>query len=130
MIVLDASAALDLLLGTTPAAAGALDRVLADSLHAPELIDLEIASALRRFVQMGELTPEQARARLDAHASIRIERYRHAPLLPRIWQLRDQLTAYDASYVALAEALGCSLLTSDAALARARGHGARVELLA
>jgi predicted nucleic acid-binding protein len=130
MIVLDASAMIEVLLRT---AAGALlsERLLAMplSLHTPHLMDVEVAQVLRRFVSRGELDPERARQALANLAAFPVERHAHDLLLPRIWALRQNLTAYDASYVSLAEALGAKLLTRDARLLRASGHTAHVEVI-
>ncbi|MGV8042065.1 MAG: type II toxin-antitoxin system VapC family toxin [Thermoanaerobaculaceae bacterium] len=130
MIVVDASAVLELLLGTAIAprvTARLLDQ--AESLHAPHLLDIEVAQVLRRFAAAGELTATRGREALDDLDALPITRYPHNILLPRIWELRANLTAYDAAYVALAEALDAPLLTTDARLARAPGHRARVELM-
>lgn len=130
MIVVDASAVLELLLGTAIAprvTARLLDQ--AESLHAPHLLDIEVAQVLRRFAAAGELTATRGREALNDLDALPITRYPHDILLPRIWELRANLTAYDAAYVALAEALDAPLLTTDACLARAPGHRARVELM-
>jgi predicted nucleic acid-binding protein len=130
VIVLDASTMVEVLLHT---AAGALlsERLLSatSSLHAPHLMDVEVAQVLRRFVSRGELEPERARQALANLAVFPLERHSHDLLLARIWALRRNLTAYDAAYVALAEALGATLLTRDARLQRAPGHLARVEVV-
>ena len=130
MIVVDASALLEVLL-RTPAAGSVEARLFdaSDSLHAPHLLDLEVAQVLRRFVGAGEIDPEHGQASLDDLADLPLRRYPHDVLLPRIWDLRDNLTAYDAVYVALAEALDARLVTRDRRLARASGHRARVELV-
>jgi predicted nucleic acid-binding protein len=128
MIVLDASVVVDLLLGT-PSGKEIADRI-ADpdqTLHAPELLDLEVARVLRRYEAARTLSAERGRAALHDLLDLDVERYGHGPLLPRIWELRPNLTAYDAAYVALAEALGAVLLTRDARIAAAPGHRARVE---
>jgi len=128
MIVLDASVVVDLLLGT-PSGKEIADRI-ADpdqTLHAPELLDLEVAQVLRRYEAARTLSAERGRAALHDLLDLDVERYGHGPLLPRIWELRPNLTAYDAAYVALAEALGAVLLTRDARIAAAPGHRARVE---
>lgn len=129
MIVLDASAALEVLLRT--ARAPGLEARLftaGETLHAPHLIDLEIAQVLRRYAQVGDLPAARCAEALEDWHAFPLRRYPHAELLPRVWELRDTLTAYDAAYVALAEALDAPLLTTDAKLARAPGHAARVEL--
>lgn len=130
MIVLDASALVELLLGTKRGRSIA-DRI-ADpgaGLHAPHLADVEIAQVLRRYVREGDLEADSAAAALEDLRSLDIERHAHEPLLDRVWALRENLTAYDAVYVALAEALDTTLLTCDARLARAPGISRRVELV-
>lgn len=99
------------------------------SLHAPHLIDLEVSQALRRYVSSGVLEERRARLALDYLAELGLLRYPHDLFLPRIWALRENLTAYDAVYVALAEALPARLLTLDRRLARAPGIAAEVEVL-
>ena len=96
------------------------------SLHSTHLIDVEVASALRRFVATGTVSVERARQGLDVFMGLAITRHPPRVLLERIWALRSSLTAYDASYVALAEALNASLVTTDERLARAGGHRAIV----
>lgn len=129
MIVLDASAAVELLLNT-PAAPGIAMRAFAagETLHAPYLIDLEVAQVLRRWVAAGQLGRGRADEALEDLADLPLARYPHLMLLPRIWSLRANATAYDAAYLALAEGLGATLLTRDAALASVPGHRARVEV--
>lgn len=130
MIVIDASALLEMLL-RTDRADRLMERALAASerLHAPHLLEIEVAQALRRLVQRDEITNVRAEQALDDFAHLVIERHAHPSLLPRIWQLRDALSAYDGAYVALAEALPAPLLTCDAKLARAHGHRATIELI-
>lgn len=108
-----------------------MDRAFAatERLHAPHLIDIEVAQVLRRLLQRKEITDNRAEQAFEDGAQLVIERHPHPPLLARIWQLRDSLSAYDAAYVALAEALPAVLLTCDAKLARAHGHRARIELI-
>jgi len=130
VIVLDASASVALVL-SHPAAA-ALKRWLARpfmSLHAPHLIDVEVAQVLRRYWLSGDLTAAHAHERLQAHLDLPIVRYPHDVLMSRAWQLRANVTAYDAMYLALAEALDAPLITLDEKLATAPGHRARVELI-
>jgi predicted nucleic acid-binding protein len=130
MIVLDASALVELLLGTErgrSSAARIADAAL--GLHVPHLADVEIAQALRRYVREGDLDPTTAAAALENLRSLDVERHGHEPLLDRVWALRANLTAYDAVYVALAEALDSTLLTCDGRLARAPGVSKRVELV-
>lgn len=130
MIVLDASAAVEVLLQTAVGAPLA-GRLLApgESLHAPHLLDIEVTQVLRRFAARGELSDPRAREALRDLADLPVERYPHEILLPRVWALRENLTAYDAVYVALAEALGATLLTRDARILRAPGHQARIEVV-
>jgi predicted nucleic acid-binding protein len=130
MMVLDASAVLELLLRGASAGATA-ERVLrsAGSLHAPHLLDVEVAQVLRRYSRAGTLADGRAAEALVDLAALRIERHSHDWLLPRVWELRHNLTAYDAAYVTLAEALGCVLVTGDGRLARASGVRCRIELL-
>ncbi|MGH9121651.1 MAG: type II toxin-antitoxin system VapC family toxin [Acidimicrobiales bacterium] len=117
MIVVDASAALSALLNDGPAR-----RALAeDHLNAPHLIDSEVASGLRRRVAARQLGADTGWIALDSFRRLGMMRYPVFSLLDRIWELLDDLTAYDASYVALAELLDCNLLTADARLGRAPG---------
>ncbi|HEV8586034.1 MAG TPA: type II toxin-antitoxin system VapC family toxin [Methylomirabilota bacterium] len=130
MIVLDASAAVELLLVTAGSAA-VRERVsrIDETLHVPHLFDVEVVSALRRHRITGTLGHERAREALDDFLQLRAVRYPHQVLLPRIWELARTLTAYDAAYIALAEALRAPLVTFDGHLARTTGHRAQVELL-
>lgn len=130
MIVVDASAIIEVLL-ITPAALAVEERILSprESLHAPHLLDLEVAQVLRRYCASGDLDSERAQEALADLAILGIVRYPHDPSLPRIWELRHNVTAYDAAYVALAEELSAPLLTRDQRLATASGHGAVIELI-
>lgn len=130
MIVLDASAALAWLLRSGPAAASISRRIEGpgESLHAPHLFDVEVLHAVRRHALHGILSRARSEEVLEDLSDINISLYPHAPLAGRIWELRENLTAYDAAYVALAEALNAPLITQDARLARASGHRATVEL--
>ena len=130
MIVVDASAALEVVL-RTPAAAAVEARLFdpAETLHAPHLIDVEIAQVLRRYALTGLAEPARWNAALAALADFPMSRYPHDILLSRVWELRDNLTAYDAVYVALAEALDAPLLTRDRRLAAAAGHFAHIEVI-
>ncbi|MCM2258661.1 MAG: type II toxin-antitoxin system VapC family toxin [Vicinamibacteria bacterium] len=131
MIVLDASVLVELLLAT--AAGQKIAARVADpglSLHVPHLADVEVTQALRRYVREGALDAASAAAALDNLRALDLERHGHGELLERAWALRDNLTAYDAVYVALAEALECKLLTCDGRLARSPGQARRVELVA
>ncbi len=130
MIVLDASAMLELLL-RLPSAGAVEERIAgARTLHAPHLLDLEVAQVLRRFERSGELDAARGREALDDLSDFPLERYPHTPFLDRIWALRRNATAYDAAYLALAEALEAPLLTLDARMAGVPGHGAVVEVVA
>lgn len=117
MIVLDASAALSALLNDGPARG----TVAADQLHAPHLIDFEIANGLRRAVTAHRVEARSAWTALDTWRRLGVIRYAVHPLLDRIWALRENLSAYDAGYVALAESLNCTLITADAELSHAPG---------
>jgi predicted nucleic acid-binding protein len=130
LIVIDASALLEILL-RTGRADRLMDRALADSerLHAPHLLDIEIANVMRRLVQRKETTLLRAEQAFEDFAQFLIERHDHGPLIPRIWELRDAMSAYDGAYIALAEALDAPLLTCDGKLARAHGHRATVEMI-
>ena len=133
MLVVDASALVDLLLVRPDA--GEIERHVAAhsaELHAPQLLDIEVVSALRRVASSGEATASRAREALDDLLALPIERHSHGPLMPRVWQLRETMTAYDATYLALAEALSDrpgSLLTCDAGFARAIAAASDVEAL-
>ncbi len=130
MIVVDASALLELLLNT-PAAERVAVRVFApnETLHAPHLVDLEVAQVLRRYALSRALSGQRGEQALQDLSDLPLTRYPHEFLLARIWQLRHRVTAYDAAYLALAESLEAPLLTRDARLARASGHRAEVELI-
>jgi predicted nucleic acid-binding protein len=130
MIVVDASVVVELLMRTDQGR-HAKDRLFGGNatLHAPHLLDVEIAHGLRRLHAAGQFDANRGREALQDLAAMRIYRYPHDLLLTRIWELRDNLTAYDATYVALAEVLRAPLLTCDRRLARAPGHSARVEIL-
>jgi predicted nucleic acid-binding protein len=129
VIVVDASAVLEVLLNT-PDATRVGERLFAagETLHAPHLLDLEVAQVLRRYGASGLLTEDRGLQALEDLADLPVERYPHHLFLERIWRLRHNLTAYDAAYVALAEALAVPLVTRDRALLKA-GHRARVEVL-
>lgn len=130
MIVVDASALLEALL-RTPAAAVVEERLfdVRHTLHVPHLIDIEVAQVLRRYAATGQIEPGRCRDALDDLSDFPLHRYPHDVLLPQVWELRHNLTAYDAVYVALAEALDARLVTCDRRLAAASGHRARVDLV-
>lgn len=117
MIVVDASVALSALLHDGPARR----MLMTEQLHAPHLVDHEVASGLRRKALAAEIEAASAVAALRTWQRVGLCRYPGFPLLERVWELRGNLTADDASYVALAELLDCALLTGDARLARAPG---------
>ncbi len=130
MIVIDASAVIELLLDT--AAGRRVEtriQAVGESLHAPHLVDLEIVQVLRRFCSTGVMTPRRANEAIEDFQDLRIRRHGHLYLMDRIWSLRHNLTAYDACYVALAEDLSAVLLTGDAGIASAHFHSAKVELV-
>ncbi|NWG71021.1 MAG: type II toxin-antitoxin system VapC family toxin [Parvularculaceae bacterium] len=129
MIVLDASVVIELLLNL-PAAGRVASRLQTQTaLHAPHLIDAEIGQALRRFASAGKISSGRGREAVDHLAGLPLRRHAHGVLMERVWSLRTSLTAYDALYVALAEALKAPLLTRDRRIAAAHGHFARVELV-
>ena len=130
MIVVDASALIEVLL-RTPAAHAVESHLFApgQTLHAPHLLDVEVAQVIRRYATRGEIAGERGGVALDDLGDLRIQRYPHDFLLPRVWALRNNVTAYDAVYIALAEVLDAVLLTRDHRLAGAAGHHARVELV-
>lgn len=130
MIVLDASAVVELLLGSRAGRAVAERIQTADALpRSLALMDLEVANTLRRLVRLGELEIGRAGGAVLDLAALALVRFPHVPFLNRIWELRDRLTAYDAAYVALAEELESPLLTLDVRLARAEGHRATIEVV-
>ena len=131
MIVVDASAMLELLL-QTPLGARVEARLFrdADELNSPHLLDVEITQGLRRLVRMGEVSAARAAEALSDLACLDLHRHAHLDFLARAWTLRENITAYDAMYVILAEALDAPLVTCDEPLSKAPGHRARIELVA
>jgi predicted nucleic acid-binding protein len=129
MIVLDASAVVDWLL-QTPAGKRIEQRIYArkDTLHTVYLLDVEFAQVLRRLVREGTLARKRAEEAIEDLIAVRVTRYAPVLLLDRIWQLRQNLGAYDAAYVALAEELKAPLITRDQRLAAAPGHAATIEV--
>ncbi len=130
MIVLDASALLEFLL-QTPLGSRVEARLFrdADEFHSPHLVDVEVTQGLRRLVRAGEVSPHRAAEAIADLADLDLHRHPHLDLLPRAWKMRDNVTAYDAMYVALAEALDAPIVTCDAPLAKAPGHRARIEAI-
>jgi predicted nucleic acid-binding protein len=130
MIVLDASAVVDLLIKPTAETSGLRARIRAAStVYAPHLMDAEVTNAIRKHILHGRIDQLSARRALRRLAVMRVKLWPHRPFLGRALALRDQLTAYDAIYVAMAEATGATLVTRDARLARVTGHRARVEVV-
>ncbi|MHB8621537.1 MAG: type II toxin-antitoxin system VapC family toxin [Chloroflexota bacterium] len=130
-MVLDASAVVALLIDDEPHASRVAAYLVREDgwAQAPHLLELEVAQVLRRYVRHGEMSLSQAAASFEGLGDLRLVRYAHTELLPRIWDLRENLTAYDATYIALAEALDAVLLTTDERLGRAPGYHARVEVV-
>jgi predicted nucleic acid-binding protein len=130
VIVVDASALLEFLLQT---ALGT--RVEArlfrdgDELHSPHLVDVEVTQGLRRLVRSGEVSPGRAVEAIVDLVDLDLHRHTHVDLVTRAWKLRENITAYDAVYLALAEALNATVVTCDAPLAKAPGHRARIEVV-
>jgi predicted nucleic acid-binding protein len=129
MIVLDASAVVDWLL-QTPAGRRIEDRLFShkESLHAPHLLDLEVTQVLRRLVRQGIISEHRAEDAVGDLHNLRIHRYPHFVFLNRIWQLRDNLSAYDTAYVVLSEQLKATLITRDKRLASVSNSRASVEV--
>jgi len=130
VIVLDASAAVEWLLGL-PLAAEVTARLAAldQTVHAPHLLAVEVAQVVRRYVAAGDVSTERGAHCLADLADLDVVHHSHEPLLPLMWRFRSNLTAYDAAYVALALALDVPLVTLDARIAAAPGHGATVDLI-
>jgi predicted nucleic acid-binding protein len=129
VIVLDASAAFEFLLQTRKGELISEQLSRVTEVHAPHLLDIELASTLRRCFTLGTLTAERAREVLDDLRVMRVQRYWHVPLLARIWDFRNDFSAYDACYLALAEALDATLLTCDKAMSSVRLRHGQIELL-
>ncbi|CAN5481484.1 MAG: type II toxin-antitoxin system VapC family toxin [Actinomycetota bacterium] len=130
MIVLDASAAVDVLLNI-----GASARIRArieaedyDGVRVPHLFEVEVLHTLRREYLRGLLSEERSKIALYRLSTMKLTRHPHTPFIERIWELRENVAAYDAAYIALAETLGAPLITTDGPLARSSGHRANIEL--
>jgi predicted nucleic acid-binding protein len=130
VIVVDASALLEFLL-QTPLGIRVEARLFRnrDEFHSPHLADVEVTQGLRRLVRAGEVSPDRAAEAIADLADLDLHRHPHLDLLTRAWKLRENLTAYDAVYVALAEALDATIVTCDAPLAKAPGHRAQIEVI-
>lgn len=128
MLVVDASLVVDYLLDDGERGVWSAAQIAsAGSLHAPHLLDFEVVSAARRLVSRRLVSPGRGRTAIRDLSDLAVQRYPAVRLLDRIWQLRANLTPYDASYIALAEALELPLATTDRKFARATGHRARVQ---
>ena len=130
MIVVDASALLEFLL-QTPLGTRVEARLFRDEdeFHSPHLIDVEVTQGLRRLVRAGEVSADRAAEAIEDLVDLDLHRHAHLDLLTRAWKLRANVTAYDAMYVALAEALDATVVTCDTPLANAPGHRARIEVI-
>jgi predicted nucleic acid-binding protein len=130
MIVVDASALLEFLLQTS-LGARVEARLFGEEgeLHVPHLLDVEIAQGLRRLVRTGEVSSGRAEEAIADLTDLDLHRHAHLDLLDRAWTRRDNISAYDAMYVALAEAIEAPIVTCDSPLAKAPGHRARVEVI-
>ena len=129
MIVTDASVVTEAVCGTGERSFEVIRRITREASLAPQVLDLEVVSALRGLVYRKAITEATARAALRHLNALPVVRFDHGPLLPRCWELRSNLTVYDAAYIALAEATGATLLTSDRRLARSPGVGCEIEIL-
>jgi len=130
VIVVDASVIIEVLL-RTPVASSLEDLIFSDdvTLHAPHLLDLEVAQVMRRYAIAGKVRPRRCREALEDLSNLPMTRYPHTVLLGRVWELRSNMIAYDAAYVALAEAIDGPLLTRDRRLAQSSGHVADIKLV-
>jgi predicted nucleic acid-binding protein len=128
MIVIDASALLEFLL-QTPVGRRVESRLFRDEdeLHAPHLVDVEVVQGLRRLVRMDEVSSGRAVEAIEDLRELDLHRHAHLDLVGRAWKLRDNISAYDAMYVALAEAIDAPIVTCDGPLAQAPGHRAKIE---
>lgn len=129
MLVVDASVLAPIIADAGPDGEALRARLRGEAVAGPDLVRLEVVSVLRRQAAAGQLTPAQAGAAIEDLLDLPLSVFPTAPLLRRAWELRDKVTAYDACYVALAEALGCTLLSADARLAGAPGAQCAIDLL-
>jgi predicted nucleic acid-binding protein len=130
VIVVDASAMLEFLLQTT-LGTRVEARLFRDGeeFHSPHLMDVEVTQGLRRLVRSGEVSATRATEAIEDLSDLDLHRHAHLNLLTRAWQLRENVTAYDAMYVVLAEALDATMITCDSPLAKTPGHHARIEAI-
>jgi predicted nucleic acid-binding protein len=130
VIVVDASALLEFLL-QTPLGTRVEARLFRDEdeFHSPHLIDVEVTQGLRRLVRAGEVSADRAAEAIDDLIDLDIHRHAHLDLLTRAWKLRENVTAYDAMYVALAEALDATVVTCDLPLSKSPGHRAHIDVI-
>ena len=129
MIVVDASVLATALGDDGNDGRRARDRLIGERLSAPELIDLEVTSVLRRLCAAAQLDPARAEQAIADLEGIRLDRVPHRPLLRRCWELRHNLTVYDAAYIAVAEILDATLVTADQRLSKVPGTTCTIELL-
>ncbi len=130
MIVVDASVIIEWILNTSRGQSIGIrltDGV--EQLQAPYLLDIEVLQVIRRYSLRNVISQTRGRQAIEDYNNLLVRRYPHTPLLSRIWELKANLSAYDAAYVALSEALNAPLLTCDSRLANAPGHHARVQVL-
>jgi predicted nucleic acid-binding protein len=130
VIVVDASAVLEFLL-QTPRGVRVEARLFReeDEFHAPHLLDVEVVQGLRRLVRTGEVSSGRAEEAMADLSDVVLHRHAHLDLLDRAWKLRENITVYDAMYIALAEAIAAPIVTCDRPLAKAPGHRARIEVI-
>ena len=128
MIIIESSAMVDALVGDQPDA-DLLALLATETLHAPALLDFEVASALRGHVRGGKLDPARLAGAVEDFASLRVERHQMTGLLRHVLRLRNNFTVYDAAYVVLAQALGAPLVTADAKLREAQRLGVEVQVV-
>lgn len=126
MIVVDASAVADALLDGGDRGRWASAALRTEELHAPQLVEYEVVAVIRKWVLLGKASPAKGEQALVELSRLPMRRYPATPFARRIWGLRASISVYDASYVALAEALSCPLVTTDERLARAHGHEAEI----
>jgi predicted nucleic acid-binding protein len=130
VIVVDASALLEFLLQTS--IGGRVEARLFrddDELHAPHLVDVEVVQGLRRLVRTGEVSSGRAHEAIADLTDLDLHRHGHLDFLGRAWKLRENITTYDAMYIALAEAIEAPIVTCDRPLGKAPGHRARIEVI-